>query len=81
MVDGALRHALSVAHVDNGLLGGTCLNAGCIPIGPYAPILTHEAIDVVANGGTIGWIAKGLHVHPALSEVVLRTLDSLRVSH
>ena len=30
-VDGALSKGLSVALVDHGLVGGTCLNLGCIP--------------------------------------------------
>ncbi len=31
IVDGALRRGMSVALVEMGLLGGTCLNTGCIP--------------------------------------------------
>ena len=80
VVDIALRHDLSVNYADRGALGGTCLNVGCIPIGSYAPILIHEVIGIMANGGTIGWIVKDLHIHPALSEVVSCTLYHLRAS-
>ena len=31
VAEDALGHGLSVALVDKGPLGGTCLNAGCIP--------------------------------------------------
>jgi dihydrolipoamide dehydrogenase len=31
IVDGATNHGLTVAWVDRGPLGGTCLNVGCIP--------------------------------------------------
>ena len=31
IVDASLQHGLSVAWVDKGPLGGTCLNFGCIP--------------------------------------------------
>ena len=31
IVDAALNHGFSVAWVDKGPLGGTCLNVGCIP--------------------------------------------------
>jgi dihydrolipoamide dehydrogenase len=31
IVDSALSHGFSVAWVDRGPLGGTCLNVGCIP--------------------------------------------------
>lgn len=31
IVEGALSQGLKVALVDRGLLGGTCLNVGCIP--------------------------------------------------
>ncbi len=39
-------------------------------IGPYAPILVQEGITVMANGGTIDWLAHALHIHPAVSEVI-----------
>jgi mycothione reductase len=39
-------------------------------IGPYAPILVQEGITVMANGGTIDWLAHALHIHPSISEVI-----------
>lgn len=47
-------------------------------IGPYAPILIQEVIQVMANEGTIGWISRGMHIHPAMSELILATLSNLR---
>jgi dihydrolipoamide dehydrogenase len=47
-------------------------------IGPYAPILIQEVIDIMAIGGNISHLAHGMHIHPALSEVVLRTLGNLK---
>jgi dihydrolipoamide dehydrogenase len=47
-------------------------------IGPYAPMLIQEVVDVMANDGTAGWVAQGMHIHPALPEVVMRALYSLR---
>jgi dihydrolipoamide dehydrogenase len=47
-------------------------------IGPYAPMLIQEVVDVMANDGTAGWVAQGMHIHPALPEVVVRALYSLR---
>ncbi len=47
-------------------------------IGPYAPMLIQEVVDVMANEGTAGWVGQGMHIHPALPEVVVRTLYSLR---
>jgi dihydrolipoamide dehydrogenase len=47
-------------------------------IGPYAPMLIQEVVDVMANDGTAGWVGQGMHIHPALPEVVVRALYSLR---
>jgi pyruvate/2-oxoglutarate dehydrogenase complex dihydrolipoamide dehydrogenase (E3) component len=46
-------------------------------IGPYAPILIQEVINAMAAGGGIAAIDAGLHIHPALPELVKRTLSSL----
>jgi mycothione reductase len=46
-------------------------------IGPYAPILIQEVINVMASGGDIDQIQAGLHIHPALSELILMTLSNL----
>jgi mycothione reductase len=39
-------------------------------IGPYAPMLVQEGVTIMANAGTIDWLAHALHIHPALSEVI-----------
>jgi mycothione reductase len=46
-------------------------------IGPYAPILIQEVTDVMAAGGTVDDIFKGIHIHPALPELIQSTLGSL----
>jgi mycothione reductase len=47
-------------------------------IGPYAPILIQEVIDAMANEADIGWVAAGLHIHPALPELAVVALYNLR---
>jgi dihydrolipoamide dehydrogenase len=47
-------------------------------IGPYASMLIQEVINAMALGGDIGYIGRGLHIHPALSELILRTLGNLK---
>jgi mycothione reductase len=47
-------------------------------IGPYAAMLIQEVIDVMANQGGVEWISKGMHIHPAMSELILSTLNNLR---
>ncbi len=46
-------------------------------IGPYAPILIQEVIDVMASGGGIDQIQAGMHIHPAIPELILATLGNL----
>jgi len=47
-------------------------------IGPYAPILIQEVVDVMANDQPAGWVGQGMRIHPALPEVVVNALYSLR---
>lgn len=47
-------------------------------IGPHAPILIQEVINVMANEGTVQSIANGMHIHPALSELILTTLGNIK---
>lgn len=49
-------------------------------IGPYSPILIQEVINAMALGGQIGFIGQGMHIHPALPELILRTLGNLKES-
>ncbi len=46
-------------------------------IGPQASVLIQEVVNAMANEGTIWSVAKGMHIHPALSEVVLRAFAKL----
>ena len=47
-------------------------------IGPYAPILIQEVSTTMANDRDMMFIAKGMHIHPALPELILVTLQNLR---
>ena len=47
-------------------------------IGPYAPILIQEVTNIMAIGGNVQHIAHGMHIHPALPELILATLGNLR---
>jgi mycothione reductase len=46
-------------------------------IGPYAPMLIQEVINGMALDGNIAFISQGMHIHPALPELILRTLGNL----
>jgi len=46
-------------------------------IGPYAPMLIQEVINGMALNGNIAFISQGMHIHPALPELILRTLGNL----
>jgi mycothione reductase len=46
-------------------------------IGPYAPILIQEVINVMAASGNMDYLEAGLHIHPAIPELILRTLENL----
>jgi mycothione reductase len=47
-------------------------------IGPYASILIQEVIDAMATEGTVMPLINGMHIHPALPEVIVDTLRTLR---
>jgi mycothione reductase len=48
-------------------------------VGPYAPILIQEIINVMNSGdGSVWPIADAMHIHPALPEVVQRAVYNLR---
>jgi len=46
-------------------------------IGPQASILIQEVVNAMAADGNIWSVAKGIHIHPALSEVVLKAFGKL----
>ncbi len=46
-------------------------------IGPYAAMLIQEVINVMAAAGKIDDFQAGMHIHPALPELILKTLNNL----
>jgi len=46
-------------------------------IGPYAPELIQEVVNAITSGGSIDEINQGIHIHPALSELIPTTLNNL----
>ena len=52
---------------------------GCHIIGPYAAILIHEVIVAMnAGDGSVYPLIDSIHIHPALSEVVQRSVWRLQ---
>jgi len=49
-------------------------------VGPYAPELIQEVVNAMTSGGGIEELEQGIHIHPALSELVQYTISSLEVS-
>lgn len=47
-------------------------------IGPYAPILIQEVVDAMGTTGTVMPVVNGIHIHPALPEVIIGTLNNLK---
>jgi dihydrolipoamide dehydrogenase len=46
-------------------------------IGPQASILIQEVVNAMEGDGNLWSVAKGMHIHPALSEVVLKAFAKL----
>jgi mycothione reductase len=46
-------------------------------IGPHAPILIQEVINAMQSGGHLDEINDGIHIHPALPELIQLTLSNL----
>jgi mycothione reductase len=46
-------------------------------IGPNAPELIQEIVDTMESDGTVNNITAGMHIHPALSELILQALDNV----
>ncbi len=49
-------------------------------IGPYAPELIQEVVNAMTSGGGMEELGQGIHIHPALSELVQFTLVNLEGS-
>ncbi len=47
-------------------------------IGPHAPILIQEVIQIMADGRDFRALGRCIHIHPALPEVILAALRNLR---
>ena len=47
-------------------------------IGPQASVLIQEVVNAMAADGNIWSVSKGMHIHPALSEVVLKAFGLLK---
>jgi len=47
-------------------------------IGPEAPTVIQEVINAMANQGDIWSVDRGMHIHPALPELVITTFQDLR---
>lgn len=54
---------------------------GCHIIGSEASILIHEVLVAMRLGAGIDSIARTVHIHPALSEVVSRAASNIAISH
>jgi len=46
-------------------------------IGPYAPELIQEVVNAMTSGGDVDELNKGIHIHPALSELVPTTVNGV----
>jgi len=46
-------------------------------IGPYAPELIQEVVNAMTSGGGMEELSHGIHIHPALSELIQFTLNSI----
>jgi mycothione reductase len=46
-------------------------------IGPYAPELIQEVVNAMTSGGGIEELNQGIHIHPALSELIPTTVNSV----
>ncbi len=60
--------------------GKTAKILGFHIIGPQASILIQEVVNAMAADGNLWSIAKGIHIHPALSEVIMKAFGKLEES-
>ncbi|HSQ85650.1 MAG TPA: dihydrolipoyl dehydrogenase, partial [Desulfobacterales bacterium] len=47
-------------------------------VGPYAPELVQEVVNAMTSGGGLEEINQGIHIHPALSELIQYTTGSFK---
>lgn len=46
-------------------------------IGPYAPMLIQEVVNAMQSGGHVDEIARAIHIHPAMPELIPSSLEDL----
>jgi len=46
-------------------------------IGPYAPILIQEVVNAMQSGGHLDEIARGVHIHPELTELIPTSFEGI----
>ncbi|NLE94931.1 MAG: dihydrolipoyl dehydrogenase [Dehalococcoidia bacterium] len=46
-------------------------------IGPHAPILIQEVVNAMQSGGNLDEIARGVHIHPELTELIPSSFEGL----
>ncbi len=63
--------AKAIVDAENGKILGFHI------IGPHAAMLIQEVINAMAAGGTASELSRGMHIHPALPELVLSALGNL----
>ena len=63
--------AKTIVHRESGKIIGYHI------IGPQASVLIQEVVNAMAAGGNLRSVARGIHIHPALSEVVLSPFTEL----
>ncbi len=49
---------------------------GCHIIGPYAPELLQEVVNAMTSGGGPDEINRGIHIHPAMTEIIAMAVNS-----
>ncbi len=74
-VKGGIMHARGFAKVI--VEKGSERLLGCHVIGPEAPLLIQEAVNVIALNGTVSDITTGIHIFPTLSRLIPRALKNL----
>jgi mycothione reductase len=56
---------------------GTDTILGFHIIGPYAPMLIQEVVNAMQSGGHLDEIARGIHIHPELTELITSSFEGI----
>jgi mycothione reductase len=46
-------------------------------VGPYAPMLIQEVVNAMQSGGQLDEIARGIHIHPELTELIPSSFEGI----